>query len=133
MVLNPIINIIDGLAKNSLLGRPLRLTLYRLPQVPISGRPVLIAVTVQPTHVPFPSIRLQSFIIFVGMCSIALFRPWMKEEAGQVKKEVVLPSDNKYLYIMPSLLDVLGTIVDTTGLFYVNLVRFRPAFRLARC
>lgn len=62
---------------------------------------------------------LQSFIIFVGMCSIALFRPWMKEDAP--KKQVVpLPKDNKYLYIMPSLLDVLGTIVDTTGLFYVS-------------
>lgn len=43
----------------------------------------------------------------------------MKDEAP--KKQVVqLPKDNKYLYIMPSFLDVFGTIVDTTGLFYVT-------------
>jgi hypothetical protein len=53
------------------------------------------------------------------MCSIALFRPWMK--SSNAKKDApVLPQDNKYLYIMPSLLDVIGTIVDTTGLFYVT-------------
>jgi hypothetical protein len=31
-----------------------------------------------------------------------------------------LPSDNMTIYLMPSLLDVLGTIVDTTGLYYVK-------------
>jgi hypothetical protein len=55
------------------------------------------------------------------MCTIVVFRPWMKEKENGTNKTIqTLPQDNKYIYIMPSVLDVLGTIVDTTGLFYVN-------------
>lgn len=53
------------------------------------------------------------------MSSIALFRPWIKSEP--TPEDTLLPKDNKYIYIMPSLLDVLGTIVDTSGLYYVLL------------
>lgn len=50
------------------------------------------------------------------MSSIACLRPWMKPKEVKASD---LPADNMNIYIMPSLLDVLGTIVDTSGLYYV--------------
>ena len=52
----------------------------------------------------------------MGMCSIVLFRPWMDESSKNPENK---PQDNKFIYLVPSLLDVLGTVVDTAGLFYV--------------
>jgi hypothetical protein len=52
------------------------------------------------------------------MSSIACLRPWIKPL--EVKSSD-LPADSMNIYIMPSLLDVLGTIVDTSGLYYVLL------------
>jgi hypothetical protein len=62
------------------------------------------------------------------MASIVLLRPWMKGEE-EAPKEGALPPDNMFLYVMPSMLDVLGTIVDTAGLYYVPCPPPRPAFR----
>ena len=104
------------------------LTLHYLPQIPIGGghpgcQPAVqrshCQPAVQPTDVLPPCLSLQSFIIFVGMSTIALFRPWIKSQP--TPKDLLLPPDNKYIYVMPSLLDVFGTIVDTAGLYYVAL------------
>jgi len=46
---------------------------------------------------------------------------------------MTMPEDNKFVYIMPSLLDVLGTIVDTTGLYYVTYHLFRLVCQSAKC
>lgn len=69
----------------------------------------------QPLQSSYSS-RFQSFIIFIGMSTILCFRPWLKPSQ---QKSTKLPSDNMTIYLMPSLLDVMGTIVDTSGLYYV--------------
>ena len=61
------------------------------------------------------------------MSSIALFRPFMKAEEG--KKQSQLPLESATIYFWPSLLDVMGTIVDTAGLYYVRYVRLRQVFQ----
>lgn len=116
---NPSIIIINGIAKNCIFRCPFRLTLHHLQKISICSRSSRLQIAVQSAHVLHSSLSLQSFIIFLGMCTIVLFRPWMKDNAPK-KTSIILPQDNKYLYIMPSFLDVFGTIVDTTGLFYVN-------------
>ena len=57
----------------------------------------------------------------------------MKAEEKSSSKMYSLLSDNKYIYIVPSMLDVLGTIVDTAGLYYVCFVGYRQACLSVRC
>lgn len=111
----PVFIITHEFAKNCTTRRALRVPLHHLPQVSDNRRPPR-GCHLQPTAVPDRSRSLQSFIIFVGMSAIACLRPWMKPQGP---KSTELPTDNMNIYIMPSLLDVLGTIVDTSGLYYV--------------
>lgn len=76
-----------------------------------------------------PSCRFQAFIIFVGMTTIYFFRPFLPEETSDCTKK----AETKWVYFLPSLLDVLGTILDTAGLFYVQGPIPRPACQSAKC
>ena len=51
------------------------------------------------------------------MTSMYFFRPFIPKENDQPDKK----PESKYLYFLPSFLDVLGTILDTTGLFYTSV------------
>lgn len=57
------------------------------------------------------------------MSLIWFFTPWMPGSKGSTNpEEEKKKPENCYIYIIPSLLDVLGTIIDTAGLFYVCLL-----------
>lgn len=71
------------------------------------------------------------------MSTIILLRPWLtsskaekqhgqnqehkEQEHGEKEQGGKQSVDNVLIYIAPSMLDVLGTIVDTAGLYYVDL------------
>lgn len=57
------------------------------------------------------------------------FRPFIPKENDQPDKK----PESKYLYFLPSFLDVLGTILDTTGLFYVGFLLYRRVYPSAKC
>ena len=105
-------------AKNCTPRHPLRITLHHLPKISVSHRSRRTNPALQSAHVTLTISRFQSFIIFVGMSTIVLAKPWLKQDDSDDKKSR-LPPDNMVIYMMPSLLDVLGTIVDTAGLYYV--------------
>ena len=52
----------------------------------------------------------------MGMCTAFFFKKFMPEDDKPcpMKKQ-----ENVYIYLLPSFLDVAGTITDTAGLFYV--------------
>lgn len=70
--------------------------------------------------------RIQSFLIFVGMSTIGLFKPWLKDSKTSKMEspnsaDKYPSSSSIYVFLLPSLLDLAGTVVDTAGLFYVPL------------
>ncbi len=77
----------------------------------------------QPLYL-LPYHSIQSFLIFVGMSTIGLFKPWLKTKKHKHMESAIsaqkYPSNSSvYIFLLPSLLDVAGTVVDTAGLFYV--------------
>lgn len=62
---------------------------------------------------------MQAFVIFLGKCSIALVRPFLKKKK---EEDIVENRQNAtlYHYLVPGSLDAVGTIVDSTGIFYVT-------------
>jgi hypothetical protein len=91
----------------------------------------------QPLYI-FDYDSIQSFLIFVGMSTIGLFKPLLKTkkhkpiESG-IPAEKYPSQGSIYVFLLPSLLDVAGTVVDTAGLFYVHVSPFRPASPSAKC
>jgi len=61
------------------------------------------------------------------MSTIGLFKPWLKStkehqvESNKSAEKTNSTNGSIYVFLLPSLLDLGGTIVDTAGLFYVNL------------
>lgn len=74
-------------------------------------------------------LSIQAFIIFMGMTTIYFFRPFIPIDPHDDNKK----TESRAIYLLPSLLDVLGTICDTAGLFYVQDLIFRQVYQWAKC